>query len=622
VQPPSPADRGRRFLVLPFRNLSRAPEHEWLVEGSTTMLADALARWSEISVVRDDLLYPALRRHGLVPGTVMEPTRVRRVAEETGGWTAVTGEVLATGGRLRVSARAYDVVSGRDLVRAAQELPGGGDVREAFERIGTALLRVAGLDTTGVELGATTTHSLDAYRAYLRGLGHNNRAQYRRARDAFIEAVSLDSTFAQAYYQLAYASLFYSPLQVFDAQSPLHRYVDRAVTLADRLPDRTRDVVLAVGAMLRARFSAAYQLLEPLVARDSNDVDAVGWLAFLHYIDPILVTDAQGRQRRRGSLNTHLALVKRVLELNPARHDAYLPLVTTYAIAAGDLPGMVVEYPREATDFATLFTTLPASVDVPLLLGDTLALVPADSVAALPPAVVADARRRALEAARAWTSRWLAVGPTEGEAHRAEAKISELSGDHALALTQLARAEALGVEFLGAGIGFWRVGLLSKLGRYDEAARVADSLFAAGRFDRAFPVPTDQFEGIIWAFNLFLLRGDFTRAESTAAVVGTGVARLGFAGSGAGLAEAMALRLLSGSPLRPIFQAQLPLAFRMDVLDSVYARRDRLSEDSRVGRALTSFVQLVVADAAAADSTLRARVEAAPWRGLASRRGP
>ncbi|MEK6609725.1 MAG: hypothetical protein AABZ35_02265, partial [Gemmatimonadota bacterium] len=81
-------------------------------------------------------------------------------AEETGGWTAVTGDVIATGGRVRVSARAYDVVTSRELVRAAEDVPAGGDVRPAFERIGTALLRTAGLGTASVDLGAATTRSV------------------------------------------------------------------------------------------------------------------------------------------------------------------------------------------------------------------------------------------------------------------------------------------------------------------------------------------------------------------------------------------------------------------------------------------------------------------------------
>src|SRR5437667_12824772 len=50
---PSASDRGRRFLVLPFRNVSRQPDQDWLIEGSTSMLVDALGRWQGITVVPD-----------------------------------------------------------------------------------------------------------------------------------------------------------------------------------------------------------------------------------------------------------------------------------------------------------------------------------------------------------------------------------------------------------------------------------------------------------------------------------------------------------------------------------------------------------------------------------------
>src|SRR5712691_12414384 len=102
--PPAQADRARTFLVLPFRNLSRSAAYQWLVEGSPTMLADALGQWTELTVVPDERLYPALRRHELQPGNVMDLASLRRVAAETGGWTAVTGEVIVIGERLHVSA--------------------------------------------------------------------------------------------------------------------------------------------------------------------------------------------------------------------------------------------------------------------------------------------------------------------------------------------------------------------------------------------------------------------------------------------------------------------------------------------------------------------------------------
>ncbi len=612
VAVPAPAERARRFLILPFRNLSRSPELEWLVEGSTTMLGEVLSRWQDIAVVPDDRLYPALARQRLTPGAVMAQPQVRRVAEETGGWTAVAGEVLATGGRSRVSARAYDVVTGRELVRAAEDVPAGGDVRPAFERIGAALLRTAGREAASVDLGAVTTRSLDAYRAYLRGLSHANRSEFIRARDAFMEATRLDSTFAQAYYQLAYALLFSGPMAVFDSTSALMRTVDRVVALADRLPPRMRDVVLGYGAMMQGRFAASYQLLEPLVRADSGNIDAIAWLSFLHYFDPIVVPDGRGGWRRRGSFNTNVRLARRVLELNPARHDAYIPIVAVHTLAAGDLPMVVVAYAQEGRSIAATLVSVPTRVFVPLLLGDTIELVPAESLGTLPPGTVRESRRRALDVARDWVTRWLAVGPTEGEAYRFAGKIAELGGDYELALAHAARAAALGSEFLAGGIEFWRVVLLGKAGRLDDAARQADALWATGRFAAVVPAPTDEFAGAIWTFNLFLMRGDVARADTLAAILARRMAGMGIGGASS-LAEVLALRILSGAAVPPWFPATVPLETRIAVLDSLHRRRGAAPAGGRVGAAMPSLIQSLVAEVAP-DSALTARIAAAPWR--------
>src|SRR5215467_9315726 len=57
-EPPREADRARRFLVLPFRNVTRQADQDWLVEGSTTILSESLGRWQGITVVPDEKLYP------------------------------------------------------------------------------------------------------------------------------------------------------------------------------------------------------------------------------------------------------------------------------------------------------------------------------------------------------------------------------------------------------------------------------------------------------------------------------------------------------------------------------------------------------------------------------------
>lgn len=611
VAPPTSAERGRRFLILPFRNLTRAADQEWLVEGATTMLAEFLSRWHEIRVVPDEQLYPALRRAGLVVGSIMDLARIRRVADETDGWTAVTGEVLATGGRVRVSARAFDVVTNRELVRAsAQEVPSGGDVRAAFERIAASLLPAAGLQADPADPGAATTHSLDAYRAYLRGVAQVHRSHYRQARDALLEAVRLDSTFAQAYVLLAECALFINPLVLFDPQSPGHRYAARAAELSGELSPARRGIALAVEAMFLGQVTAARDALERVVAADSNDVNALGLLGLLEWGDPILVPAGAG-ERPRGSLNRSNRLVKRVLALNPDNHAAYLPLTLSHSYAGGDLPGLVVGVRREGASFRDMMLGGMPRVFVTIYQADSIALVPAESLAFWPADSLVQARRRGLAVARAWSDRWLAVGREEGEAHLTAARVAHRQGELLRALAELDTAYALGVESGITAPAYMRLTLLGELGRYDAARARADSMLADGRFDDLLPLPSEWMEAEAWAFNLWLMHGDFAHAATVMDRVAASLRTAGILRDSA-MANAIALPLVSGASVPPFWLVGLPARFRADVMDSVWARRALIPAGSLVERGLPTLARMVGA-AAAPDSALAARVRAAPW---------
>jgi TolB-like protein len=603
VTPPPPAERGRRFLVLPFRNLSRTPDLEWLVEGSPTLLSDALGRWQEVTVVPDDRLFPALRRHGVVSGTVVEPSRVRRLAEETGGWTAVTGEVLATAGRVRVSARATDVVTGRVLVRATAEVGAAEDVRAAYERVGAELLRASGLSGETPDLATATTRSLDAYRAYIRGLGHYRRAEYRRANAAFLEAVRLDSTFAQAYAALTGTALFSSPELTLVAGSPVYRYAERAAALGAQLPPDRRERARAVYGILLGQLGASRATLERLVARDSGDVDALEALADLEYLDWILV-DVGGRVRPRGSLNAAARLSKRVLELDPTRRNRYLVLAQVHDLAGGELPGIMPAFREEGASFAETFRSQVPRLFVPVL-RDSLEAVPAEVARAFPADSLALWQQNARDIARAWVNRWLVASPGDAEAHRTLARIEELDGHVPDALRSLATAESLGVETRWEAVPARRMVLLAKLGRVTEARRLADSLASATYFDSVAPIPNLRLEGPVWAFQLFLLGGDFARAEALLSGLRHGMATV--YGADTLTASAFAGGILSGAGFRPYFLIVVPVALRLEALDSALASVGRAAPSNLAARALPQLLRLA---APAADPPARARLAA------------
>ena len=579
LAPPARAERGRRFLVLPFRNVTRGEEQEWLVEGSTAILAEALGRWQGVSVVPDERLYPALRRAGITPGTVADPPRVRRVAEETGGWTAVSGDIYAIAGKVRVSARAYDVVTGQEVVRAASEVSAAADVRVAYDSVGTRLLRSAGLDSGAVDVGDATTRSLDAFRAYSRGLAHMRRAEIRGAQEAFQEAVRLDSTFALAWARLAEVTLAADPSSILNPQSRGAQFSARAVALSSRLPSRHRQLVLASDASFRAQFGEVRRLLSGLLAADSNDVEALQQMVGLEMFDPVLVTVPGGR-RPRGSPNAAARLAERVIDLDPARHTTYALLASLFANAG--IPGgtPVIGLDREPASIPDVMQAIQRRdfrVYVPVL-RDTLVLVPAESVAAIPRDSLQASRRRARAVARAWAQRWVAVAPGEAAARQLSSELLALDGEYQAALQEVAAAESLGVQTPAWSPQARRLLFLAKAGQLAAADRIADSLTSSGFFANPNLVMANQDAGA-WTWMLHLLAG---RPAQAVTLLDQTAAFFRLVAPGAAPPAFTAFRVLMGNS-DPEKEPGIPRSLRAQVLDSALRNVTALAASDRLG---------------------------------------
>jgi hypothetical protein len=536
----------------------------------------------------------------MAPGSVLDLAAVRSLAEETGGWTAVTGEVMTVGDRLQVSARAYDTVSERLMARVSFDVPMKGDVRDAYQQIATTLLRGAGLDQAAADLSSATTRSLDAYRAYLSATAHLNRGEYRQARVLLEQAVGLDSSFAQAYAKLAEVSLL--AFSVLEPDHPAYRYAERAAALSGRLPARAAGQVRALHSLMNADFSAGRRELEGLLRQDPKNVDALETLASLEFLDPV-ITGKPGHERRRGSLNAAVRLSTRVLDLDPNRHGAYQGLVAVYSLAGGLPPAAVAGYRRElprpvrssvrswcSCDFELGATVAnpsapgeatPPSASAPdimyvPLLRDSLELIPVDSLARIPAESLAASRERARMTARAWIRRWLAAGSGEAEAHRAAARVLELDGQYPAALGELDRAEALGVEAEAEAVAARRMILLGKLAKLDDARRIADSLWTVRYFggDLFSTVPA-MTEAYAWATNLFAAARDFSRARAALAAFSARLAmRLELPA-----AYATTVEVLSGSSGGAAAPLVLPDHIRLAVRDALQADRATIMRD-------------------------------------------
>lgn len=334
-------DPRKSYAVVPFDIQSGNSEVQWLRDGAVNMLTLALSQWTDLQVMDYERTLKYVADAGAEDRRV-DLERAQEIARRGGAGTLVMGSVSTTSDSLLVTARLYDVKSGRALNTATRAVALNADPRGLFDDIARYLLDVAGgASSASIDVAGQTTSSLTAYRAYLDGVRFLNSWRLAEADSALQVAIRADSTFALAWHKRALA------LGWGDFSSPDYLYsTRRASELADRLPARQQALVRGHAALAagigdqetpfdqrRDRLREAQRIYEELVARDS--LVAEGWygLADAYFHDNGAPGDSIPDFSRR--LNRAIYGFRRAIEIDSTFHLAYSHLVQQYQMLSG-----------------------------------------------------------------------------------------------------------------------------------------------------------------------------------------------------------------------------------------------------------------------------------------------
>ena len=348
---PRGVDPRKSFFVAPFEVLGGGEQLTWLREGSASMLTLNLAQWSDLNVVSYERGLDLLREAQLDTARRIGLAEARSMARKAGAWTVVMGQVTAAGDSVLVTARLFDVASGRQLHQAQQSGSRTADPRPLFDGLTRQLLDVAGAPASVpiARLSETTTESIEAYRAYLEGTRAMNLWQLDRADSLFALATARDSNFTLAYYHRA---MVLGWRQVGDS---LHQKVAaRAASLADRLPPRERELVTGYTELTTAltseargdtvtsqrKFTAAEQHYGAAIARDSGDAESWYGLADAYWHHK---PDGWGRPQTIANWTRALRAFDRTLAIDSTFYLAYAHKIDLYRQAAGQVPNLLLD---------------------------------------------------------------------------------------------------------------------------------------------------------------------------------------------------------------------------------------------------------------------------------------
>jgi len=186
------------LAVLPFENLSRDPENDYLSDGITGSLIHILATVPKLRVMAQSTVFRYKGRQ-IDPQAVGRELNVRAV---------LTGRMMQSGGSLRIGTELVDVATGSQLWGAQFDRKPG-DIFVIQDEISNEISGKLRLQLTGAEKKRLTirhTEDAEAYRLYLKGRHHWNRwteEGFYKAIGYFQQAVEKDPAYALAYTGIA-----------------------------------------------------------------------------------------------------------------------------------------------------------------------------------------------------------------------------------------------------------------------------------------------------------------------------------------------------------------------------------------------------------------------------------
>jgi serine/threonine protein kinase/Tfp pilus assembly protein PilF len=186
------------LAVLPFENVSRDPDNEYLSDGIAGSLINILATVPRLRVIAQSTV---LR----YKGRIIDPQGVGRELDVR---AVLTGRIMQSGGSLRIGAELVDVATGSRLWGAQYDRKPG-DIFIIQDEISGEISGKLRLQLTRAEKKRLTrrqTEDAEAYQLYLKGRHHWNRwteEGFYKAIDYFEQAAQKDPTYALAYTGLA-----------------------------------------------------------------------------------------------------------------------------------------------------------------------------------------------------------------------------------------------------------------------------------------------------------------------------------------------------------------------------------------------------------------------------------
>jgi tetratricopeptide (TPR) repeat protein len=306
--------------VLPF-SVRGGQELAYLGEGMVSLLGTKLDGAGGLRRVDPHSLLSFVKRHA---SDSTDPEAGRTVAQQFGAGLYVLGSVVELPGRVHIEASLYDVARGDAPMAEASAEGEVTRLTDLVDALAADLLksRIGEAGAAFMRVGARTTDSFPALKAYLEGESAHRAGRWKAAQEAFERAVAADPSFSLAYLRLSDAAGW-----GLDPEAS-HHAAEQALQHRGRLSEHDRLLVEAQFACVSGAVDEAERRYRTLLGVYPEDWQAWWWLGeTLYHFNPL-----RGRSVREAR-----EPLERALDLDPTMWEPLTHLMHVAAID-GDRP--------------------------------------------------------------------------------------------------------------------------------------------------------------------------------------------------------------------------------------------------------------------------------------------
>jgi serine/threonine protein kinase/Flp pilus assembly protein TadD len=303
------------LAIMYFENMVDKEDTKRLGEIVTNLLITDLSESEYMRVVSSQRLYDILKLLGREGEKKIDREVATQVATKAGAKWMLLGNILQVEPRTVITTQLVNVESGQ--VEASQRIAGQTE-EEIFSLVDKLTIEIKKDLSLPEEVkkeqdravADVTTHSPEAYRFYLEGVDHSNKWYLTEAKESFRKALEFDSTFAMAYYRLAY-------IEWTEGGQEQIKLIAKAVEYSDKVSWKEKHYIKSMEARLSGNHTQSIKELEKIVERYPEEKEAFYHLGIIY---DYLLQESEEAVRQ----------FNKAIEIDPLYKDPYNMLAYTY----------------------------------------------------------------------------------------------------------------------------------------------------------------------------------------------------------------------------------------------------------------------------------------------------